>query len=309
MVNSSERGIAEFRISPYGRQLSPTQRSVLCTFDIITGERHELFVTNSLLEAPNWTPDGKFLIFNAGGQLWRFPIAGSIPQLIDTGTLSNLNNDHLISPDGEWFYVSANDGHLYKLDSAGGNPVRVSNTHSEPFRYFLHGVSPDGTELAFVAIEGSEPAARRNIFTIPADGGEDKRLSDTEKANDGPEYSPDGKWIYFNSELTSKTLGHAQIFRMKRDGSGIQQMTYDNRVNWFPHISPDGEHVVFLSYPPGTRGHPADKDVIIRLMKAEGGEIRDLVSFFGGQGTINVNSWAPDSRTFAYVEYPEASAI
>jgi len=122
--------------------------------------------------------------------------------------------------------------------------------------------------------------------------------------NDGPEYSPDGQWIYFNAERAATIPGHAQCFRMRPDGSGIEQLTFDDRVNWFPHVSPDGRSVVFISYPAGTTGHPPNKDVILRLMRPDGGGQRDLVAFFGGQGTINVNSWAPDSRRFAYVAYP-----
>ena len=170
--------------------------------------------------------------------------------------------------------------------------------------YYLHGISPDGLTLAYVAVEGPAGAKRINMFTIPAAGGPDTRLSDVGYPNDGPEYSPDGGWIYFNAERAATNPGHAQCFRMRPDGTGIEQLTFDERVNWFPHVSPDGKAVVYISYPAGTTGHPANKDVILRLMKPDGSGQRDLVAFFGGQGTINVNSWAPDSRRFAYVAYP-----
>jgi Tol biopolymer transport system component len=152
-------------------------------------------------------------------------------------------------------------------------------------------------------VEGQGMGRRINLFTIPARGGPDTRLTDLDKPHDGPEYSPDGEWIYFNSERASDRPGHAQIFRMRPNGTGIEQLTSDVRVNWFPHISPDGEQVVYISYPEGTLGHPADRQVILRLMSPDGGNIRDLAAFNGGQGTINVNSWAPDSRRFAYVAY------
>jgi Tol biopolymer transport system component len=279
----------------------------LAIFDIDTSKKRSVFATNALIEAPNWMQDGDFLAFNAGGQLWKIATSEGMPELIDTAPLADLNNDHLIAPDGQFFYLSSNDGHLYRVGTGGGYPSRVSNVHPEPFRYYLHGIAPDGKELAFVAVEGEESDAPRNLFTIPSQGGTDRRLTDVKKPNDGPEYSPDGRWIYFNSELASSIPGHAQLFRMLRDGSSIQQLTFDDRVNWFPHISPDGKTLVYLSYPPGTLGHPADKDVIIRVMTAEGGEPRDLIAFEGGQGTINVNSWAPDGRRFAYVEYPKIS--
>lgn len=288
-----------------GRTLSPGQISRLVVIDSVTGEQATVFEADEIIEAPNWTPDGEALIFNAGGELWRIDAEGkTAPQRIDTGRLRDLNNDHVLSPDGRTVYVSSDDGHLYALPVIGGEPVRVSNVHDTPFHYYLHGISPDGATLAYVAVEGAGEGRRINLFTIPSAGGPDTRLSDIEKPNDGPEYSPDGAWIYFNSERASEQPGHAQIFRMRPDGSDIEQLTSDARVNWFPHISPDGHAMVYLSYPEGTLGHPADKQVILRLLHPDGGELRDLTAFFGGQGTINVNSWAPDSRRLAFVSYP-----
>ncbi|MDO6964405.1 TolB family protein [Rhizobium alvei] len=273
--------------------------------DVMTGESEVVFSSSELIEAPNWTPDGSFLIFNAGGEIFRIAVDGKgLPVRIDTGDLDDLNNDHILSPDGAELYVSSDDGHLYAVPVTGGMPRRVSNHHSSPFHYYLHGISPDGTTLAYVAVEGEGNDRRINLFTIPSVGGADLRLSDIDRPNDGPEFTPDGRWIYFNSEREALQPGHSQIFRMRPDGSAIEQLTFDKRVNWFPHLSPDGAHMVYLSYPSGTLGHPADKDVILRLMAADGGEPHDLAAFFGGQGTINVNSWAPDSRRLAYVAYP-----
>lgn len=290
-----------------GRALAPNQISQLVVLDIETGDRTVVFEADEIIEAPNWAPDGETLIFNAGGELWQIDHRGrTTSERIDTGHLHDLNNDHVLSPDGRTIYVSSDDGHLYRVPVDGGEPVRVSNRHAEPFHYYLHGISPDGETLAYVAVEGEGEARRINLFTIPAKGGPDTRLTDLSKPHDGPEYSPDGKWIYFNSERASERPGHAQIFRMRPDGSGVEQLTFDERVNWFPHISPDGKSVVYISYPEGTLGHPPDKPVILRLMSPEGRNIRDLAAFNGGQGTINVNSWAPDSRRFAYVAYPFA---
>jgi Tol biopolymer transport system component len=289
-----------------GRALAAGQRSELTIIDL-GGQRDVIFTADEVIEAPNWSPDGSTLVFNAGGRLYRIPAAGGAVSEIDTGHLADLNNDHVLSPDGSTIYVSSDDGHLYALPFAGGTPRRVSNSHDTPFHYYLHGISPDGATLAYVAIEQCDGTRRVNVFTIPAAGGPDTRLTDLTMPNDGPEYSPDGAWIYFNSELAATRPGHAQVFRMQSaDGSGVEQLTHDDYVNWFPHLSPDGQQVVFLSYPPGTLGHPADKQVLLRLMSPEGKDQRQLVSFFGGQGTINVNSWAPDSRRLAYVAYPKA---
>lgn len=289
----------------HGRSLLPGQVSQLIVMAADGTGPKVLLEVDEVIEAPNWTPDGRTLVFNAGGELWRLPIDGSdAPIRIDTGTLRGINNDHVLSPDGRTIYFSENDGHLYAVPIEGGVPRRISNDHAEPHHYYLHGISPDGATLVYVAVEGPAGRKRINIFTIPSAGGPDVRLTDVDYPNDGPEYSPDGDWIYFNSERAAKIPGHAQCFRMRPDGSGVEQLTDDERVNWFPHVSPDGRSIVYLSYPPGTTGHPPNKEVILRVMNPMGGEQRDVAAFFGGQGTINVNSWAPDSRHFAFVAYP-----
>lgn len=287
------------------RLLRPGQRAELVVIDRNGGDRRVLLVADEVIEAPNWTPDGRWLVFNAGGELWRVAADGGVqPERIDTGHLNDLNNDHVLSPDGALIYASSGDGHIYELPITGGTPRRVSNQYAHRHHYFLHGISPDGQTLAYVGVNqaGDNPWGKVNIFTIPVAGGPDVALTDLTVPNDGPEYSPDGHWIWFNSELASP--GHAQIFKMRTDGSEVTQVTFDERVNWFPHFAPDGQSIVYLSYPPGTQGHPADKDVILRFMRPDGSGIRDIDNFNGGQGTINVNSWAPDSQRFAYVTYP-----
>ncbi|MEO5805177.1 biopolymer transporter Tol [Devosia sp.] len=290
-----------------GRTLAHGQRAELTIIDTVTAGTKIVLTADEVIEAPNWTPDGRFLVFNAGGKLFRMAADGSgTPAEINTAPLADLNNDHVLAPDGTTIYVSSDDGHLYAVPFEGGTPRRVSNTHRTPFHYYLHGISPDGTTLSYVAIEGKGAERRINVFTIPAAGGPDTRLTDMDMPNDGPEYSPDGRWIYFNTERAASRPGHAQIFRMNgQDGTELEQLTFDRQVNWFPHLSPNGKTVAFLSFPHGTLGHPADKDVQLRLMAPDGSGQKTLTSFFGGQGTINVNSWAPDSRLLAYVAYPK----
>jgi Tol biopolymer transport system component len=288
-----------------GRSLQPGQRSELTVVNIDGSGRRVVFTADEIIEAPNWTPDGKWLVFNAGGELYRISPDGSVgPEKIDTGHLADLNNDHVLSPDGKLIYVSSDDSHLYVVPIEGGTPKRVSNEHSHRHHYYLHGISPDAKTLVYTGVNavGENKWGRVNIWTIPVAGGPDKALTDVAVPNDGAEYSPDGQWVWFNSEQGSP--GHAQIFRMRADGSELTQVTFDERVNWFPHFSRDGQSIVYLSYPPGTQGHPADKDVILRFMRPDGTGMRDVVKFFGGQGTINVNSWSPDNMHFGYVAYP-----
>jgi Tol biopolymer transport system component len=287
------------------RKLRPGQRAQLFTYDLDAGTSTLVAESSELLfEAPNWTPDGDWLIVNGAGLLHRVPAGGGDPQPIVVPGLPLVNNDHVLSPDGSLVYVSGFDGHLHEVDPVALTSRRVSNDHGPSFIHFLHGISPDGRLLAYIGMDLlPDGKGRTNIFTVPTGGGADVRLTDSDAPHDGSEFSPDGEFIWFNSERGSTSAGHAQLFRMRPDGSGIEQLTFDERVNWFPHVSPDGTRVVYISFPPGTLGHPADLDVIIRML-GSGGEGGDLVHLFGGQGTINVPSWAPDSRRFAYVAYP-----
>jgi Tol biopolymer transport system component len=255
-----------------------------------------VYETAERIEAPNWSPDGRWLVYNAGGGLYRISAEGGAPHAIDLGGVTGANNDHVLSPDGKTIYFSAR-GHIYAVPFGGGAARRVSNEHPPDRRlvYWLHGVSPDGKTLAHCGDRGGN----KDVWTIPAAGGPDRRLTDWPSAEDGPDYSPDGRWIYFNSDRS----GANQVWRISAEGGEGAQLTRDERANWFPHPSPDGKWVAYLSYPPGTEGHPADREVVLRRMTPDGGEHRDLYRLFGGQGTINVPSWSPDSRRFAFVDY------
>lgn len=273
--------------------------STLETVDVHTGKRTALAKFDYLIEAPNWTRDGKRLIYNSRGRIYSFDIATHESTVIDSGYATQCNNDHVLSPDNLNIAVSHHtqeDGRsrIYVLPITGGNPVLL--TPMAPS--YLHGWSPDGTKLAYCA----ERNGQYDIYTIPVIGGVETQLTDTPGLDDGPEYSPDGKYIWFNSVRT----GLMQVWRMNADGSEQTQMTFDESNNWFPHVSPGGEYVAFLSYRKGDvdpGDHPANKRVEIRLMSSAGGETRTLVELFGGQGTINVNSWSPDSRQLAFVSY------
>ena len=283
------------------RTLRPGQRSELYVVDIVTGGHRLVHSSSTLLfEAPNWTPDGQ-LIVNGNGRL--FSVDGEL-QEIELGGVPAINNDHVVSPDGTTVYVSADDGHLYAVPLSGGPGRQVTNDRGPGFHHYLHGVSPDGTTLAYIGLEQVDGRRIANVWTIPASGGADVQVTNDEHADDGSEYSPDGKWIYFNSERASTTPGHAQLFRISVSTGEVEQLTFDERVNWFPHPAPDGSVIAYVSFPSGTLGHPADVDDVRLRLLSPGGEIRELGTLFGGQGTMNVPSWSPDSQSFAYVAYP-----
>jgi Tol biopolymer transport system component len=298
---------AERSRDPARRPLGDGQVAQLVVINTATGERRVVLETDRRIEAPNWTRDGRWLVVNGDGKLYTVAAdsSGGLRELPVTG-LARANNDHCLAPDGRTVYASA-EGHLYAVPLEGGPARRITRDRpaGEQYWYFLHGVSPDGTTLAYVAVQpvGANPMGRRNLALLPAAGGDDVLLTDA-TGFDGPEYSPDGRWLYYNSEEAATAPGQAQLFRMRPDGSGREQQTFDERVNWFPHPAPDGRSLVYLSYPPGTIGHPADVDVSLRLLPAGGGESRTIADGFGGQGTMNVNSWAPDSVHVACVFYP-----
>lgn len=273
--------------------------SVLETLDIESGEREQLARFDELIEAPNWTSDGQRLIYNSLGRIFSYNLATGTSSPIDTGFAMHCNNDHVLSPDNGHIAISHhtkedNRSRIYILPINGGHPVLITPMGPS----YLHGWSPDGLELAYCA----ERNGQYDIYTIPAIGGIEKQLTDLPGLDDGPEYSPDGRHVWFNSTRT----GLMQVWRMETDGGNPTQMTFDESNSWFPHVSPDGQWVAMLTYRKGDvepGDHPPNKQVSIRLMPSGGGEPKILVELFGGQGTINVNSWSPDSRKIAFVSY------
>lgn len=279
-----------------GSDEEPVVESSLEVFDVTTGERTVVHRDRAHFEAPNWSPDGSYFVFNQDGLLYRLPVDGGEPAQIDTGEIHGCNNDHGITADGETLIVScsseAGTSIIYTVPIEGGTPTRIT----EHGPSYWHGVSPLDRTLAYVGLRDGN----YDIYTIPFEGGEETRLTTAPGLDDGPDYSPDGAHIYFNSVRT----GTMQIYRMDADGSDRVALTDDQYNDWFPHPSPDGRWIVFLSYGPDVEGHPANRDVMLRIMPADGSEEpRVLTRLFGGQGTINVPSWAPDSERFAFVSY------
>jgi TolB protein len=275
---------------------APVLYSTLETQNIASADRRVIYVTLSRIEAPNWLPDGKTLIYNSGGRIYRIPVSGGKPEVIDTGFATRCNNDHGVSPDGSQLAISDQSqsdrkSRIYILPITGGTPKLV--TPAGPS--YFHGWSSDGKTLAFCG----ERKGAFDVYTIPAAGGAEARLTTAKGLDDGPEYSPDGKHIYFNSDRT----GRMHIWRMKADGTNQEQLTDDGYNNWFPHPSPDGRTLVFLSYEKEVTGHPENKDVTLRKMIIADKKIEVLGRFFGGQGTINVPCWSPDGRRIAFVTY------
>jgi TolB protein len=276
---------------------SPSRLEVL---NIETGNREVIYETETHIEAPNWSRNGKFLIYNSGGLLYNFNLKKRVPKVIDTGFATANNNDHGISFDGKTLAISNHTEEngrrhsiIYTVPVKGGTPKRVT----EKGPSYWHGWSPDDKWHVYCA----ERNGNYDVYKIPAEGGEEIRLTTAEGLDDGPEYSPDGKYVYFNSVRT----GSMEIWRMKPDGSEQEQVTDDEFQNWFAHPSPDGKWLIFISYLPEVpaSSHPHNQRVMLRLMPVNGSEIKTVAFLYGGQGTINVPSWSPDSKKVAFVSY------
>lgn len=256
------------------------------------------------IEAPNWSRDGKSLIFTRDGKLWTIPVEGGEAKAIEIGNLQNCGGSHGLSPDGKWLAMTCSspehtEPRVYIVSSEGGKPRMVTEN---PMSWF-HSWSPDGKGIAF-----TRPShGSGNIYAISVNGGPETALTTGSGISDDPDYSPDGKYIYFNSDRT----GTMEIWRMLPDGSRPEQVTFDGLNSWTPHPSPDGNSILILSYGKGVGGHPSNRDVTLRILNASDSKVRDLVQIVGGSGSDNVPNWSPDGKRFAFVSFqllPEGDA-
>lgn len=292
-------------------------RSHITIYDLASRAATTVYTGDGIIEAPNWSRDGGHLLVNTNGALYRLPLQGDkLPlqgdkklERIPLGAEYRCNNDHDYSKDGRRIAFSASTPDVKQsrvfVANADGSGVRLATTKAPSY---FHGWSPDGRWLGFV---GSRSPGKFELFRVASErDGEEEQLTTSGAYDDGPEYSPDGRWIYFNSNRS----GSWEIWRMPAAGAGpgdqrAQRLTNDAPEDWFPHLSPDGQHMIFIAFPPGTKGH-GDRmpGMTLRYVHKPGAKkpptsIETLTTFYGGQGTINVNSWSPDSRRFAYVVY------
>ncbi len=267
--------------------------------DVFTGHRKIVHSATNSLQAPNWTKDGKQLIYNSEGLLYKYELSNGKITTLNTGFANQNNNDHVLSFDGKQMAISHHVGEkristLFTLPVTGSDkPIQITSADSG--HSYLHSWSTDGKKLIFTGQRKNQ----YDIWAIDIKTKKETQLTNTATLDDSPEYSPDGKWIYFNSVRT----GTMKLWRMKPDGSNQEQVTFDEYNDWFPHFSPDGKWIVYLSYPRDINptDHPWYQKVYLRLMPASGGVPKTIAYVYGGQGTINVPSWSPDSKKIAFV--------
>ena len=293
----------EYNSSPGAKPL-PDPGVLGCRMEILDirdGLRKVIYESASRFEAPNWLPDGQKLLFNSRGNLYTIPVQGGDTLKLNLGSVNHNNNDHTLSFDGKWIGISSHRPGLagggstvYIAPLKGGEPRLI--TVETPS--YLHGWNPNGKDLLVIAQRGGSKIY--NIYKVSTQDGKESPLSQNASGHvDGSEYSPDGKYIYFNANQT----GTMQIWRMKADGSSKEQITFDDDNNWFPHISPNGKWMVYISFPNtiDPSSHPSYKRITLKLIPVSGGAPRVIAYLYGGQGTMNVNSWSPDSEHLAFV--------
>lgn len=291
---------------PVGEDYNPNEEGFIgCrmeTMNVFDGKRKVVLEKDDRFEAPNWMPDGKRLLFNMDGSIYTMPVDGGEMEKLNTGFADRNNNDHGISFNGKLLAISHHRSGLpgggstvYVLPIEGGTPKLVT----EETPSYWHGWAPNNKEVVYVATRPDNPTY--DIYKKSINGGKEVALTNTKEGEhvDGCEYTPDGKYIYYNGSAS----GTMQIWRMKPDGTGKEQITFDANNDWFPHISPDGKWVVYISFPPDipVNSHPSYKRVTLNLMPAAGGAPKVIAYLYGGQGTINVPSWSPDSKHIAFV--------
>jgi hypothetical protein len=267
--------------------------SSVCVLSLADRKERVLRASADRWDSPVFTPDGQAVLCSSKGKLYRLPLAGG-RQEFRLGTMT-ASRDYTFSPDGQRLAITVGDA-MWLVPASGGPPAMVQPKLSG----YVHSWTADSQSLLYVAARGGP----LRIFRRPADGGDEVPLLAHDGFSDGPDATRDGKWIYYNSDKS----GNVKLWRIPAAGAGAkderaEQVTDDGPSDWFPHPSPDGKWLVFLSYDKSVSGHPANQDVVLRIMPLAGGKARILATLFGGQGTMNVPSWSPDSKHFAFVSY------
>ena len=170
----------------FGQAPAAVKRSEIRVYTLADKTVKTIYTADKLMEAPNWSPDGRYLLVNTGGDLWKLPVRNGSPrelQKIDLDDINKCNNDHGISPDGKLIVFSssarAHGSQIYKVASSGGTPqLMVPETPS-----YFHGFSPDGKWFAIV----SKRNGNFDLFRMPVAGGAQERLTSKHAYDDGPD--------------------------------------------------------------------------------------------------------------------------
>lgn len=147
--------------------------------------------------SPVWAPDGSFIVFARGGQLWRVE-TGSIEAIQVTSDLEGVRAAAL-SPDGQSvaFYSSESGSQdVWLVPSDGSGPPRqlTEGSMTADETRFRPSWSPDGSTIAYVANQADFYAD--DVWLVDVNTGRTRQLSDGIRAiSTTPAWSPDGSRI------------------------------------------------------------------------------------------------------------------
>ena len=216
--------------------------------DTLTSDR-------SVAISPNWSPDGKSVIYS----IYTKKVGAAQQNLTmfihdivkgKRSILSNrngLNSGGSFSPDGNYVYLTISKSgtpNIYKINLKGQEVAQLTNGPSGAMNVEV-AVSPDGTKLAFSSDRGGSPM----IYTMNSDGTNVQRKTFQGKYNSTPTWSHDGKKIAFAGQIEN----YFDIFTMDADGGNIVRITTALKANGQrasnedPSFSPDGRYIVYTS--------------------------------------------------------------
>jgi len=238
-------------------------------------------------------------------QLWSMPVAGGEARRITA--IPGGISDYSLSPDGARAVVLAEHGRhvgsrettrapieidrfffkydgrgylddrtqqLFTVDLGSGEATMITSGARD---HWHPAWSPDGSLIAYVAKDHADDATLNyEIYVIPPEGGEPRRISDFPGADNdpdwgsGPAWSPDSKklvwleggedkWIYYGSvQLAVGDVASGRITRPARidrwfyspawspDGSLLTLIEQD-RDTWLARVDPDSGQIDYLT--------------------------------------------------------------
>lgn len=244
-------------------------------------------------KSPSWSPDGRTLAFvvqdsdHPEGSIWTANADGSGAALLSAGgTECPVGLFHPAwSPDGTKLAVVCYPGGpdaeaIAILDVATGSITRLfTATHPEGIDN-QPSWSPDGTSIAFAVLHWDPTGQFLDgslVATVPAAGGEVRRLTTFDNFMSSPDWSPDGSEIAINSNDLGNGSGDrpSNLHMIRPDGTGLRQITHSSvdgtmRIGC-PHWDPDGSRIVVCIF----TGDATDQsifDVRLGFVDADGGE-------------------------------------
>jgi tricorn protease len=184
-------------------------------------------------------------------------------------------------------------GYIHELDPKSGKEHIVSITATGDFPWMMTRWEDVSNRLTNMAISptGRRVAveARGEIFTIPAEKGDVRNLSNTSgSAERDPAWSPDGKWISYFSDRS----GEYRLYIEAQDGlTPPREIVLDKPSHYYtPSWSPDSKKLLFTD----TGLHVWVLDVASGKAKIVGND-----PWMVPQRTLNP-VWSPDSKWVAY---------